>query len=127
VLIAGPFAARARMGGADGGDHTRIRQTDRQLQSWASPSFRCAVRRADRVGGGEGCRWPAWQGEKEASNEGGPSEEGRGVSSDVVSKRGAPRFQYDFPAMFPKGRVSACLCAAMRSAPGSGAGGVPCG
>jgi len=50
-----------------------------------------------------------------------------GLAPDVGSNRCTSRFPSEFPGMLLKGTVSACLCAAMRSAPGSWAGGAPCG
>jgi len=57
---------------------------------------------------------------------GGPLKKG-GTWTPTWGRTAAPRFVSEFPGLLPKGRVSACLCAAMRSAPGSRAGGAPCG
>jgi len=84
----------------------------------AGPTFACAgveVVAVRSVRGGKGLA------------RGWPSEEGRGLARDVGSNRGTPRFLSDFPGLLPKGRLSACLWAVMRFAPGSRAGGATCG
>jgi len=65
-------------------------------------------------------------GRKRPAAEGRPSEEGRVLVLEVGSNRGTPCLLSGFPGLLPRGRVSACLCAARRSAPGSWAGGAPC-
>jgi len=84
----------------------------------AGPTFACAWKEVVAVRPNRGRKGPArrW-----------PSEQGRGLAPDVGSNRGTPRFLSDSHGLLPKGRVSACLWAAMRIAPGSWAGGAPCG